>query len=256
MKSAAAKLPQLESFSLLASRFSILPSLMSRAVVTRPNVRCERCLCPPRWCVCDGLRTLECPVQVDVLMHEMETFRPSSTGHIVARSLPAARIHVFRPERPLEPEAFAAPGRELWVLHPRGKPMPEDRKPEEIQVLLLDGNWQQAKRMLRKLDGVGRKISLPVAAESRYWLRAEPEPGLTSTVEALLLILERLGAKESHEALRLQFELHVFAGLCVRGNKALIGKFLETSPLVAAFPEIVARLWGEEGKGSGLRDKG
>lgn len=215
---------------------------MSRSVVTRPNVRCERCLLPPRWCVCDGLRTLECPVQVDVLMHDMETFRPSSTGHIIARAIPSSRQHIFRPERPIVPEEIVRPDRELWILHPRGEPMPDERRPEEIQVLLLDGSWQQAKRMLRRVDTLGRKIRLPDSGPSRYWLRAEPEPGLTSTVEALLVILDRLGSRAAYEALRLQFELHVFAGLCCRGHKELAAKFLEDSPAAEEFPEIVARL--------------
>ena len=40
---------------------------MGRSVVNNPTVRCVRCQQVPRWCVCEGLRVVECPLAVDVM---------------------------------------------------------------------------------------------------------------------------------------------------------------------------------------------
>ena len=91
--------------------------------------------------------------------------------------------------------------------------MPEKPDVDAIQVLLFDGNWQQAGEMSRAVGAWGRRISLPMTGESRYWLRAQAGAGQFSTVEALLFLLAALGMAEVHDRIRAQFELHVYAGL-------------------------------------------
>jgi hypothetical protein len=39
-----------------------------------------------------------------------------------------------------------------------------------------------------------------------------------------------------------QFELHVYAGLCSRGNKPEAAEYLATSPLRDVFPELLRKL--------------
>ena len=81
-----------------------------------------------------------------------------------------------------------------------------------------------------------------MTGQSRYWLRAHQEGLKYSTIEALLFVLEAMGLSAEAAQLRLQFELHVYAGLRTRGAKALAEEFLATSPVRAAFPELLARL--------------
>ena len=214
---------------------------MPRSVVLQKSVRCARCQLPPRWCVCRGLRTVECPLQVDVLMHHMEVWRPSSTGHLIHRTVAGAGLHVYRRERGIEPAAMFRPDRTLWILHPLGEPLPSVPPPAAaLQVLLLDGTWRQAGDMARALEPWGRRVRLPMAGESRYWLRAQAGENKFSTIEALLFLLAALGLPDVHEQLRRQFELHVYAGLRARGGKAAAAEFLKTSPVPAAFPEVLA----------------
>mgnify|MGYP003345120627 CR=1 FL=1 len=54
--------------------------------------------------------------------------------------------------------------------------------------------------------------------------------------------LNRLGFEAEQEQLRLQFELHVYAGLRARGEKAAAERFLADSPVRAAFPKLLAKL--------------
>jgi DTW domain-containing protein len=48
-----------------------------------------------------------------------------------------------------------------------------------------------------------------------------------------------LGLAKEEAQLRLQFELHVYAGLRARGSKAAAAEYLATSPVRAAFPALL-----------------
>ncbi|MBI3884119.1 MAG: DTW domain-containing protein [Opitutae bacterium] len=215
---------------------------MARSVVLNNTPRCPRCQLPPRWCICAAQRDLAGPLGVTVLQHFMESYRPSSTGHLIKRVLPAATLHLYRRERSLARADLAPDDRELWVLHPNGESMPAHADVSRVQVALIDGNWVQATEMARAAAAWGRRVSLPMTGESRYWLRAQSGVGRFSTMEALLFLLQALGLAETHAQLRLQFELHVFASLCARGQKQQAQKYVADSPVREAFPDLIAKL--------------
>jgi DTW domain-containing protein YfiP len=219
-------------------------AIMARSVVLRPSTRCPQCRMPPRWCICEGFRTVACSLSVDVLMDHVEQWRPSSTGMLINRLIPGAGQHAFRRGVALDPAAVRRPGKDLWILHPRGDPWPKDTAPADVQVLLLDGAWREAAVMLRKVEGWGRKVSLPMTGESRYWLRTQAAEGRFSTIEALMFLLGALGLNREETELQLQFELHVYAGLLARGKMVEADRYLVDSPVRAAFPELAARLRG------------
>lgn len=215
---------------------------MPRSVVLKGTARCPRCQLPPRWCICAGLQPVATPLQVDVLMHFMESYRPSSTGHLIGRIVGGARLHEFRKDRPPAREVVVAPDRELWILHPQGDAPPSDADPARLQVLLLDGTWVQATEMAHQVAPWGRRVRLPMTGESRYWLRRQAGEGRFSTIEALLFVYEALGLPSATAQLRAQFELHVWAALLSRGHKADAEKYLTQSPVRDAFPELVTQL--------------
>lgn len=190
-------------------------------------------------------------------MHFREWHRPTSTGRLINRVLPASRAHLFRPEAPPARDAVTVPGREMWVLHPRGEPLPAAVDPAAVQVMLLDGSWAEAARMTRSVTSWGRLVRLPMSGPSRYWLRSQTHDGHYATVEALLFLLANLGLTDAEAHLRRQFELHVYAGLRSRGQKARAEEYLATSPVRAAFPDLLRELEGkggpaEESAGAGL----
>lgn len=215
---------------------------MPRSVVLKGAPRCPGCQLAPRWCICAGLRPIPIPLQVDVLLHAREALRPSSTGHLLGRIVADVRLFEWRSDAPPRREQVARPGRELWILHPQGEPPPEVTDPATLQVLLLDGSWVQATDMAHAVAPWGRRVRLPLAGDSRYWLRRQAGEGRLSTAEALLYLLERLGLGAAAEALRAQFELHVWATLLSRGRKARAADYLANSPVRTAFPELVAGL--------------
>lgn len=182
------------------------------------------------------------PLAVDVMMHRRERFRPSSSGLVVSRVVEDSRLWVWEREGQWKADALRRPGREVWVLHPHGEPMPSAPSPESVQVVLVDGVWSEAAVIAREALGWGRVVSLPMAGESRYWLRAQQEGGRFSTAEATIHLLRFFGFDAAGEALRRQFELHVYANLRARGLKERAEEFLRGSPAVDAFPDLLSRL--------------
>lgn len=182
------------------------------------------------------------PLAVDVMMHRRERFRPSSSGLVVSRVVEDSRLWVWEREGQWKADALRRPGREVWVLHPHGEPMPSAPSPESVQVVLVDGVWSEAAVIAREALGWGRVVSLPMAGESRYWLRAQQEGGRFSTAEATIHLLRFFGFEAAGEALRRQFELHVYANLRARGLKERAEEFLRGSPAADAFPGLLSRL--------------
>ena len=175
-------------------------------------------------------------------MHVREQHRPSSTGQLIHRLFPESKLQLWS-NHGRTPAADVQPERpQLWVLHPQGEPMPESVDAKSVHVVLLDGSWSEASAMARAVTGRGRLISLPMAGESRYWLRDQQEGGRFSTVEALMQLLRRLELNAVQDELRLQFELHVYANLRARGRKEAAERFLAGSPVAAALPELIAQL--------------
>lgn len=230
---------------------------MSRSVVERGAVRCGKCLLPTRWCVCGGLRPVDCPVPVDVLMHRREFRRPTSTGRLIQRVMPDSRIYVHGDGTPLSREGVVRAGRTLWILHPGGELPPPSTELGPLQVLVLDGSWTEAGRMRRVVEPWGRLIRLPAdLPPSRYGLRQQPTAGMFSTVEALVILLALLGWGDAATQLRIQFELHVYAGLRSRGAVAAAEAFLAGSLLPTALPECLSALTERRRVGKGPLDSG
>jgi len=67
-------------------------------------------------------------------------------------------------------------------------------------------------------------------------------------------LLGALGFAGERAALRLQFELHVYACLLARGQKARAAEFLAGSPLGEELPGLVARLRAGAGGQGGIFD--
>lgn len=197
---------------------------------------------------------IESALKVDIVMHHMEAWRPSSTGHLINRVVADTGLHIYRKERGVVREEIVRPGRELWILHPTGEELPLSAPPAGVQVVLLDGSWIQSTGMMREVESWGRRVSLPMTGESRYWLRAQAADDRFSTIEALLFLMAALGMKQEHAQLQLQFELHVYAGLWARGKKAEAANYLFSSPVGEVLKGLIPTLkpWSQPSR----RDRG
>jgi DTW domain-containing protein YfiP len=213
-----------------------------RSVIHRPTARCNCCQLPLRWCLCFAAEVINTPLQTDLLTHPRERMRPTSTGNLIHRLFAGSQQHLWSEPHVPTPETVCRPGREVWILHPKGTPPPRHADPGQIQLLIPDGSWSETNVMSRAVSSWGRKVSLPLQGESRYWLRAKQDNERFSTAEALMYLLRLLGLDAACSQLDRQFELHVYACLRARGKVSQAAEFLAVSHLQTSMPDILAQL--------------
>jgi DTW domain-containing protein YfiP len=137
--------------------------------------------------------------RVVLLTHHAEPRKSTNTGRLVALALQGAEIRLRgerdAPLRPPLPE-----GRRLLLFpHAEARELsPEDGRGEPVVLLVPDGTWNQARRILRRDPDArdAEPVRLPPGAPSRYGLRRAPREGTVSTLEAVARALGLLEGEE------------------------------------------------------------
>lgn len=142
--------------------------------------------------------------RIVVLQHVLELSERSNTGRHAAAAIDSVELRVFGAK---DASVKVDDLQGAWLLWP-GEPEPGPEVPRPSTLVVLDGSWSQARKMMQRLPELRslRRWSL-AAPEGRRSLRASP-PGGMSTLEAIaeavaVLEGEELGAqvRAVHEAL-------------------------------------------------------
>jgi hypothetical protein len=172
---------------------------------------CLRCLRPAAFCLCEALPPVETRTRVVLLQHPREARLAICSAWLTRLALGNSEIHrgVRFGDHPRVREVAGAPGAAL--LYPGAGAVPAGSlaaRPPEVLVV-LDGTWHQADRMLRDNPPLAALPRVSVVAErpSGYGeLRREPSPECLSTLEAVALALEAIeGAPGRFEPMREAF---------------------------------------------------
>ena len=160
-----------------------------------------RCLRPKALCVCEALRPVEARTRVVLLQHPREARLAICSAWLTRLALANAEIHrgVRFADHPRVAEIVASPGTALLF------PGPDARAPADLAadpppaLVVVDGTWLQAERMLRDNPAVAAlpRVGVAGCASGYGELRREPAPGCLSTIEAVALAL---GAMERDPA--------------------------------------------------------
>ena len=180
----------------------------------------------------DAIVPFDNRIEVLILQHPQEQDRALGTASLTVRHFRNAVLKVGLSwpglnkllGRPVDPHRWAvlylgsakaaamAPGREVVILNRKGDPEPnQDALQRDIEgVVLLDGNWSQAKTLWWRNAWMlkCRRVILGPARPSRYGqLRREPRRDGLSTIEAAALLVSRLENRpEIETALMASFE--------------------------------------------------
>jgi DTW domain-containing protein len=178
-----------------------------RAMRSRRAIRCPACFLPGAHCICAGLPLLV-PMRTSlvVVMHRREAITSTNTGRLAARLLAGSTVRVRGAEgaSPRLPDLRSAPPRPSTQLH-RARLLPESRRlalfhikgarelsPADahagpVVLLVPDGTWSQARRMLRRDADLAsaEPVTLPQGPPTRYGLRRGRREGGLSTLEAI-----------------------------------------------------------------------
>lgn len=154
--------------------------------------RCLRCLRPRAFCFCEGLAAVAPRTRVVLLQHPREARLAICSAWLAHVALAGSELHVgFRFEdHPRVRALVREPGTAL--LYPGGAPLDAGAPAGVRTLVVVDGTWPQAAKMLDANPAIAAlpRLSLAAAGPSGYGdLRREPGPGHLSTIEAVAAAL-------------------------------------------------------------------
>lgn len=187
-------------------------------VITSEGTRCPHCLLQHQ-CVCEWLPKTQAPLHIALLMHENELDRETNTGKWLLQSLATSSAHVWKRTEPCTNlmALMASQEYDPYLLFPSDKSIDisEIKRQQEQATtnstplfIILDGTWQEAKKMLRKspwLQGLPQ-VHLEPTRVSTYQLRRNQQQGHLCTLEVCCELLDAVGEPNSSEQLLVFFE--------------------------------------------------
>jgi DTW domain-containing protein YfiP len=142
--------------------------------------------------------------RVVILQHPRERHVPINTVRLARLSLPDA---IVRRAVDFQADPFVegvlsgrdgGPPPYLLFPGPQAVDLARERPPGPITLVVVDGTWWQARKLLRKNPRLAAlpQIRLAPAAPSRYRIRREPADHCVATIEAIALALRALEGDE------------------------------------------------------------
>ncbi|PMM65602.1 tRNA-uridine aminocarboxypropyltransferase [Vibrio splendidus] len=157
-------------------------------------------------CICHLIPSIESQTDLVLLTHENELSRDTNTGKLLQQSLQQCQPFVWQRKTP--PAELMAlledKTRQPFLLFPSDTSIEcqqavmtkaMSRKP---LFIILDGTWQEAKKMLNKsiwLQSIPQ-VHLNITSESSYTLRRNQDSGHLCTCEVGVELLKALGEDE------------------------------------------------------------
>ena len=155
--------------------------------------RCPRCFLPTSLCLCAEVPSVSTRTELLVIRHHKETLKSTNTARMAALALPRCRIVSYgAPGQPFDASVLEAP--DTWLLFPDARQAAAPDAPPPARLVILDGSWGQARRMVQRVPALrqlpGLKLPPPLPDTRR--LRRPPHPEGMSTLEAIAGALAHL----------------------------------------------------------------
>jgi DTW domain-containing protein YfiP len=159
-------------------------------------LRLDRCLCP-------DIPRVETRTRFIIIRHQLEAWKATNTARIAALALVSSELYDYGQGVTLPAGALTTPG--TWLLYPEGPPSVPEHPPERIVV--LDGSWSQARRMMHRIPHCAAlpRLSLPAPAARLPTLRRPPAAHKMSTLNAITQVVAMF---EGTDAARPLEEIH------------------------------------------------
>lgn len=198
------------------------------------EIRCHRCYMHHQDCLCQEAPFLAGETRLGIMLHISEIFKSTAT----ARFLPLAYRNTWLSFRGVAPgfdhpvymklqehspslEELPASGSELVLFPGEDSVVLEPGMfADPVHLLVPDGNWNQAARMIHRLERFQRAkpVRLPGNPASSMPMRTQSKPGRVSTYEA---VADALGILEGPETKERMLD---FFRLMVQRHRATLGQ--------------------------------
>ena len=161
---------------------------------------------------------LDSTTQIALLTHPNETRRVTNTGKLLTHSLPNCQVHIWdRVNPPVElvkqiaeqPSYLLFPSEEAIEVSVLQASINTNESQSSPLFIILDGTWQEAKKMLNKSPWLQTlpKVVLSSEQTSNYRLRRNQEVGNLCTCEVGISLLQQLEPQNDFSSLQQYFEL-------------------------------------------------
>ncbi len=179
---------------------------------------CPRCLLRDDACVCSVLIRVATRTHFIILRHVVESRRSTNTGGIAALALPNSTLIEVGGGPPVPQGTLLRPG--TWLLFPGFAAPPDDAPPPE-RLVVLDGTWKQARKLLLRVPALRPlpKLSLPAPSTASARMRRQTVAGGMSTLEAIAFALARFEGTEVAAPLHALYAEMVQRALAIRGRR-------------------------------------
>lgn len=178
-------------------------------------VRCPRCRVAQQYCMCAWQPDVHCRAGACLVMADKEPLKPSNTGWLIADVVPETHAFLWSRTEP-DPGLLALlqdPQWQPWLVFPAESvaagqqvlhQLPQAQSPVKRPLfVLLDGTWQEARKMYRKSAYLHRLPVLSLQPEqlSRYHLRNAQSADHLSTAEVMVHCLQQAGDLSAAQSL-------------------------------------------------------
>lgn len=195
----------------------------------RPSTvrRCIACRMHFSLCICALIPRLATRTRLVLVMHRAEARKSTNTGRLAAACVEGSTIVIRGREDDRDGEVPIQAGTRPLLLYPAADAVPLTAMldavrdgPEPITLVVPDGNWRQAAKMRKRVAALTTLpcVTLPEAAPSRYFLRAEAHTHALSTIEAVARAMGLLEGPAVEAAMLLPFRAMVERTLWARGR--------------------------------------
>jgi DTW domain-containing protein YfiP len=210
---------------------------------------CARCRRPESVCYCAHLVSLTTRTRVLLLQHPRERHVPIGTARLAHLCLPGSELRVgvdFDDDGAVRAALAGAADAYLLFPGPRAVDLAEAKPAGPITLVVLDGTWWQARKLLKRNAVLAAlpQIRFTPPAPSNYRIRREPADHCVATVEALAQVLGALeGDPARFAGLLRPFEAMVDTQLryarTVRGARLRHASFRARHPRRPRTPELL-----------------
>lgn len=165
-------------------------------------------------CICKQAPSLTNNTNIALLTHPNEIGRVTNTGKLLSHCVPNCNLHIWDRVNPPAKLLEQIAQQTTYLLFPSEQAIElETIKPkastESVLFIILDGTWQEAKKMLNKSPWLQSlpKVALSAAQLSSYSLRRNQAQGNLCTCEVGISLLQQLEPHNDVSSLQQYFEL-------------------------------------------------
>lgn len=193
--------------------------------ISPTSERCPRCKVILRECICSTIPRLETRTKVVLVAHRRELLKPTATGPLALECLPNSVLHSQgeRDQR-IDLSPLSGEGRRLLCLYPADdarvlSPELVAEDPRPITLIVPDGTWSQASRIVKRVPGIehAERVILPAGRPTEWGIRSESKLAGLATFEAIARSLALIEGDHVTAPLERVFSAMVKATIAARG---------------------------------------